>query len=87
MRTVQIAQLKARLSEYLRAVRAGHPIVVLDRKTPVARIVPAGNGKPRLSIRKPDRKAPAPGRIPRPAALQVRDDIVQLLLEERENRR
>ena len=37
---VGIAALKARLSEHLRAVRKGRTITVLDRDTPVARIVP-----------------------------------------------
>ena len=39
-RTVRIAELKARLSEYLRAVRRGETIAVMDRDTPVAQIVP-----------------------------------------------
>ena len=40
MRTVRIAELKARLSEYLRSVRKGRTLTVLDRDTPIARIVP-----------------------------------------------
>src|SRR5207247_2165703 len=40
MKQVRIADLKARLSEYLRAVRRGETIAVLDRDTPVAQIVP-----------------------------------------------
>lgn len=40
MNTVGIAQLKARLSEHLRSVRKGRTLTVLDRDTPVARIVP-----------------------------------------------
>ena len=40
MKTVRIAELKSRLSEYLRAVRNGETIAVLDRETPVAHIVP-----------------------------------------------
>jgi prevent-host-death family protein len=35
-----VAELKSRLSEYLRAVRGGETISVLDRETPVAQIVP-----------------------------------------------
>jgi prevent-host-death family protein len=37
---VGIADLKARLSEHLRAVRKGRTLTVLDRDTPVARLVP-----------------------------------------------
>ncbi|PYR49543.1 MAG: prevent-host-death protein [Acidobacteria bacterium] len=40
MRAVGIAELKARLSEHLRAVRKGRTLTVLDRGTPVARIIP-----------------------------------------------
>jgi prevent-host-death family protein len=35
-----IGQLKARLSEFLSRVRAGEEVVITDRGTPVARIVP-----------------------------------------------
>jgi prevent-host-death family protein len=40
MKSVGIADLKARLSQYLRFVRKGRTLMVLDRGTPVARIVP-----------------------------------------------
>ena len=40
MKTANISQLKARLSSYLEEVRRGGTIVVCDRKTPVARLVP-----------------------------------------------
>lgn len=39
-RTVSVATLKARLSEYLRTARAGEVVVVTDRGTPVARLGP-----------------------------------------------
>ena len=37
---VRIAELKAHLSDYLRSVRRGNEVIVKDRETPVARIVP-----------------------------------------------
>jgi prevent-host-death family protein len=40
MRPVQIAELKNRLSAYLNRVRAGEEIVIRDRNTPIAKIVP-----------------------------------------------
>jgi len=40
MNTVNIANLKAKLSHFLRRVRNGDTIIVLDRHVPVARIVP-----------------------------------------------
>lgn len=40
MTTVRIADLKSRLSEHLRSVRKGRTLTVLDRDTPIARILP-----------------------------------------------
>ena len=40
MKTVNIAELKNRLSVYLKDVKAGEEILVRDRNQPVARIVP-----------------------------------------------
>jgi len=39
---VKISELKSRLSEYLRRVRAGEVLLVCDRDQVVARIEPAG---------------------------------------------
>ncbi len=44
-RNVPVADLKARLSEHLRRVKAGHEVVITDRGTPVARIVPITGGR------------------------------------------
>jgi prevent-host-death family protein len=41
MTQVGIAELKARLSEYLARVQEGEEIVVADRGRPVARLIPA----------------------------------------------
>ena len=86
MKQVRIADLKARLSEYLRAVRRGETIAVLDRDTPVAQIVPIRE-RPALRVRKPAPGAPPLNRVrlPKPAKLNV--DIVELLLEERQGPR
>lgn len=86
MRQVRIAELKARLSEYLRAVRRGETIAVLDRETPVAEIVPVRD-RTALRVRKPAPGTPPPNRVrlPKPANLDV--DVVQLLLEERQGHR
>ncbi len=86
MKQVRIAELKSHLSKYLRAVRAGQTIAVLDRETPVAQIVPVRE-RATLKIRKP-----APGtlplnRVPLPKPLKIRIDVVDLLLEERDSQR
>jgi prevent-host-death family protein len=40
MKRASISTLRARLSEYLRAVRNGEEVIVTDRGTPVARLAP-----------------------------------------------
>jgi prevent-host-death family protein len=40
MKNIPVTELKARLSQYLRAVRMGEEVQVLDRGVPVARLVP-----------------------------------------------
>jgi prevent-host-death family protein len=40
MRTVNIAELKARLSTHIQYVRHGEEVLVCERNKPVARIVP-----------------------------------------------
>ena len=86
MKQVRIAELKSRLSEYLRAVRRGETIAVLDRETPVAQIVPVRD-RAALSVRKPAPGTPAPNRVrlPKPGKLKI--DVVELLLEERQSHR
>lgn len=86
MKQVRIAELKARLSEYLRAVRRGETIAVLDRETPVAQIVPV-RGRTALRVRKPAPGTPPPNRVPLPKRLRLDVDVVQLLLEERQGHR
>jgi prevent-host-death family protein len=82
MKRVKIADLKAHLSEHLRAVRRGETVTVLDRDRPVARIVPYDSAGP-ARIRKPVPGAGRLGEIPLPPPLRGRGDIVQLLLEDR----
>ncbi len=83
MKQVGIAELKSRLSEYLRAVRRGETISVLDRETPVAQIVPVRE-KSLLRVRKPAPGAPPPNRVPLPEPVDLDIDVVTLLLEERQ---
>jgi prevent-host-death family protein len=40
MITAAIAELKARLSAYLKKLKAGHEILITDRGLPVAKLVP-----------------------------------------------
>jgi prevent-host-death family protein len=86
MQKVRIADLKARLSEYLRAVKRGETIAVLDRDTPVAQIVPVHN-RPALRVRRPAPGSPPLHRVPIPKTRKLDVDVVALLLEERQNHR
>jgi prevent-host-death family protein len=86
MKKVTIADLKSRLSEYLRAVRHGDTITVVDGQTPVAQILPIQQESV-LRVHKPAPGTPTPNRIPPPKPLNLKIDIVQLLLEERQRLR
>lgn len=81
MSTVRIAELKARLSEHLRAVRNGGTLTVLDRDTPIARIVPYA--APPLEVRKAKRRLRDLTVPPRPAK---RTDSLAILVEDRRKR-
>lgn len=95
MRTVNISDLKARLSAHIQMVRDGEEVLVCDRNRPVARIVPVpltdysdherqmiarGALTPPLTRRKASEPWPKPpGNIP--------DEVMeQLWREEREDR-
>jgi prevent-host-death family protein len=82
MSKVGIADLKAHLSEHLRKVRRGRTIIVLDRDTPVARIIPYGAEMP-LEVRRATRK-PSDLRVPRPPASAT--DSLSVLLRDRASR-
>lgn len=86
MKQVRIAELKSRLSEFLRSVQRGETIAVLDRNTAIAQIVPIREPAG-LRIRRPASGAPTPNKVPLPKALQLKRDIVELLLEERQGHR
>ncbi len=86
MRQVRIAELKSRLSEFLRAVQRGESLAVLDRNTPIAHIVPIRE-RLALRMRKPASNAPAPNKVPLPKAANLKLDVLDLLLEERQSHR
>lgn len=82
MKKVGVADLKARLSEYLRTVRKGGEITILDRDQPIARIIPHGGSVP-LAIREPLRGYRTLGEIPLPPPAALGVDAVEVLLEDR----
>jgi prevent-host-death family protein len=86
MRQVGIAELKSRLSEFLRVVQDGETIAVHDRNRAVAHIVPIRE-RPGLRVRKPAPASQKPNKVPLPKPVAHKIDIVQLLLEERQSHR
>jgi antitoxin (DNA-binding transcriptional repressor) of toxin-antitoxin stability system len=86
MKQVRIAELKAHLSEFLRAVQGGESFAILDRNTAIAQIVPLRE-RPGIRIRKPSSGSPAPNRVSLPKSAQLKIDVLELLLEERQNHR
>ena len=85
--SVRIADLKARLSEHLRAVRRGRTLIVLDRDRPIARIVPYDAERRPLTVRSPRPGAVPLPRVPLPPALRLKVDVVALLAKERQPER
>jgi prevent-host-death family protein len=86
MKSVGVAELKGNLSKHLRAVRRGHPLVVLDRNTPVAQLIPYPEGESALPVRRPAEGAGKPSRLRWPGPLKLRSDPVTVLLEDRQGR-
>ena len=91
-RTASVVELKARLSEHLRQVKAGHEVVVTERGVPVARLLPLDDGERRSTrrLRLTRTGVLKPGRGKLPAALKrvpegppTGQSVVDALLDER----
>jgi antitoxin (DNA-binding transcriptional repressor) of toxin-antitoxin stability system len=85
MKAVKIADLKSHLSRHLREVRGGRTLTVLDRNTPVARLVPIDSGDDVL-ITLPGEGSPALAQVKLPSIAKLRVDVVKLLLDDRRSR-
>jgi antitoxin (DNA-binding transcriptional repressor) of toxin-antitoxin stability system len=85
MRTVKIAELKRQLSRHLRDVRRGESLVVLDRETPIARVLPF-DARDDVAITLPVTSAPPVGKLKMPVPPRIDRDVVELLLADRRRR-
>ncbi len=85
MKETNVSGLKARLSEYLAAVRHGDTVVVHDRHTPIARLVPFNEGVDDFSIHEAAHPLPDLRKL-KPVRLRRRVDVVRLLRESRDQR-
>ncbi len=93
MKRVSITELKAKLSQYLDAVKAGEDVIVTERGRPVARIGRVGGerrqeGRLAQLIRTGQVRPPRePGSAADPGALERPEDpegrSLEILLEER----
>jgi prevent-host-death family protein len=89
--SVSVAELKARLSHYLRMVRAGRDVIVTDRGVPVARLCPVDSAFPdarttalcRAGLARPPRRALPPDFWERPRPADPEGRALAALLEER----
>ena len=63
MTRAKVSELKARLSAYLAEVRAGGEVLVCDRTTPIARLVPVNEERDDLHVTAESRPPAALRRI------------------------
>jgi antitoxin (DNA-binding transcriptional repressor) of toxin-antitoxin stability system len=82
---VNISELKARLCAYLHKVRRGETLTVLDRKTPVARIVPHAEERADLVLH-PARRAFREISKVRGVGIKRTVDVARILEETRGDR-
>ena len=82
MKKVGVAELKAKLSAYLRTVKRGGVVEVYDRDTPVARLVPWARQE-QLVVRETGREYGRLGDVPLPRPVKLDRDVVEILLEDR----
>lgn len=80
MEKINISTLKAHLSESLKKVREGSRILVIDRNTPVAEIIPFNNQK-KLEIREPVKQFRMPV-----SDINIETDPVEYLKQDRNTR-
>jgi len=84
MKQVGIADLKAHLSGHLRTVKKGETLLVLDRGTPVARLVPAADPRGGFVTRPPTRDLQSLKRmLKRLRPLDLPVDSLSILVEDR----
>jgi prevent-host-death family protein len=90
MKTVNIGDLKANLSAHLKLVRKGEEVLVCDRNTPVARIVPYRSSDhseemqdliARGIVTPPLKPRPTPFSWPTPPG-NIPDDVMQRIWDE-----
>jgi prevent-host-death family protein len=85
MKRVKVSELKAKLSGYLAAVRAGETVVVCDRNTPIAQLVPLEKEADDFVIEEPILPRSALQHLPVPR-VRRKVDVVAMLRQDRDQR-
>jgi prevent-host-death family protein len=86
MRRTKVSELKAHLSEVLAEVRGGESVVVCDRNTPIARLVPYDEVDPGDFRVEEATGTPADLARIRGVRPRRRIDVVKILRESRDQR-
>ena len=84
MKRANISQLKNKLSAFVAEARAGETVLILDRQTPVARLVPLEGGQT-LTVQEAKRPVSALRKIRR-ISLRKPVDVIAMLREDRDGR-
>ncbi len=93
MKTAAVSELKAKLSDYLKHVKAGEEVIVTERGKAIARVVPFTRSGPtpaefdemvRAGLLRPAKKKLPPDFWDRPRAQDPEGSVLRALLEERE---
>jgi len=85
MRSVKIAEFKTQLSRHLRDVQKGESLIVLDRETPIARVIPIEAGDD-IAIAFPVSNPIPVAKLKMPVCPRIDVDVVELLLADRHSR-
>jgi prevent-host-death family protein len=96
MKTATVSKLKASLSEYLRLVKAGEEVLVIERGRPIAKLTPAVGSsalaKELLDMEKQGLVKIGRGKLPKgfwdlPRPKDPKGRVLQSLIQEREQGR
>lgn len=88
MATTQVksSEFKAKMAAHLRQVKKGHELVLLDRDTPIAKVIPLQNNKEKLKIIPPQEKTGLKNiKIPK-LKKKPTIDVVKMLQEDRQDK-
>jgi prevent-host-death family protein len=82
MKHAKVSELKAHLSEYLARVRRGETVIVCDRNTPIAELVPIQEDLDGFLVEEPTRPRSDLKKV-RAVSLRHPADVLKLLKESR----